>query len=94
MRSGRVLLPDLPEGYLGRSEIAHMTVGEVTTRVTELAELYEHDTRKLFALLDGCQDYRLSWMVEGSSIASRKAWAHSIGLSQRTLLELRLFNHR
>nr|GFD43060.1 hypothetical protein [Tanacetum cinerariifolium] len=33
-------------------EIASMTMGEVNTRVTELAELYEHDTQDLYALLD------------------------------------------
>ncbi|GKB28458.1 hypothetical protein Tco_0867859 [Tanacetum coccineum] len=33
-------------------EIAPMTVGEVNTRVTELAELHERDTQDLYALLD------------------------------------------
>ncbi|GJU73883.1 hypothetical protein Tco_1265288, partial [Tanacetum coccineum] len=33
-------------------EIAPMTVGEVNTRVTELAELHEHDTHDLYALLE------------------------------------------
>ncbi|GKF25900.1 hypothetical protein Tco_0081794, partial [Tanacetum coccineum] len=37
-------------------EIALMTVGEVNTRVTELAELYEHDTQDLYALLEDAQD--------------------------------------
>ncbi|GKB02890.1 hypothetical protein Tco_0830979 [Tanacetum coccineum] len=37
-------------------EIAHMTVGEVNTRVTELAELHEHDTQDLYALLEDAQD--------------------------------------
>ncbi|GKC73917.1 hypothetical protein Tco_1119800 [Tanacetum coccineum] len=37
-------------------EIAPMTVGEVNTRVTELAELYEHDTQDLYALLEDAQD--------------------------------------
>ncbi|GKG30940.1 hypothetical protein Tco_0423428 [Tanacetum coccineum] len=32
-------------------EIAPMTVGEVNPRVTELAELHEHDTQDLYALL-------------------------------------------
>ncbi|GKB47811.1 hypothetical protein Tco_0898564, partial [Tanacetum coccineum] len=32
-------------------EIAPMIVGEVNTRVTELAELHEHDTHDLYALL-------------------------------------------
>ncbi|GKF04659.1 hypothetical protein Tco_0035327, partial [Tanacetum coccineum] len=33
-------------------EIAHMTVGEVNTRVTELAKFHEHDTQDLYALLE------------------------------------------
>ncbi|GJZ07862.1 putative reverse transcriptase domain-containing protein [Tanacetum coccineum] len=39
-------------------EIAHMTVGEVNTKVTELAELHEHDTQDLYALLEDAQDGR------------------------------------
>ncbi|GJZ88378.1 hypothetical protein Tco_0660160 [Tanacetum coccineum] len=39
-------------------EIAPMTLGEVNTRVTELAELHEHDTHDLYALLDDAQDSR------------------------------------
>ncbi|GKB63049.1 putative reverse transcriptase domain-containing protein [Tanacetum coccineum] len=60
-------------------EIAPMTVGEVNTRVTELAELHEHDTQDLYALLEDAQDI---WMVEEEAYASREAWAHSIGLIQ------------
>ncbi|GKD58151.1 hypothetical protein Tco_1295660, partial [Tanacetum coccineum] len=37
-------------------EIAPMTVREVNTRVTKLAELYEHDTQDLYALLEDAQD--------------------------------------
>nr|GEZ76208.1 hypothetical protein [Tanacetum cinerariifolium] len=37
-------------------EVAPMTVGEVNTRVTELAELHEHDTQDLYALLVDAQD--------------------------------------
>ncbi|GKF12579.1 hypothetical protein Tco_0050505 [Tanacetum coccineum] len=37
-------------------EIAPMTVGEVNTRVTELAELHEHNTQDLYALLEDAQD--------------------------------------
>ncbi|GKF31376.1 hypothetical protein Tco_0101174, partial [Tanacetum coccineum] len=33
-------------------EIEPMTMGEVNTRVTELAELHEHDTHDLYALLE------------------------------------------
>ncbi|GJU89929.1 hypothetical protein Tco_1302352 [Tanacetum coccineum] len=57
-------------------EIAHMTVGEVNTRVTEFAELHEHDTQDLYALLEDAQD------------RDSMAWAHSIGLSQATHQEL------
>nr|GEV85720.1 retrovirus-related Pol polyprotein from transposon TNT 1-94 [Tanacetum cinerariifolium] len=39
-------------------EIAPMTVGEVNIRVTELAELHEHDTQDLYALLEDAQDSR------------------------------------
>nr|GFB19670.1 hypothetical protein [Tanacetum cinerariifolium] len=43
-------------------EIAPMIVGEVNPRVTELTELYEHDTQDLYALLEDAQD-RLSQAV-------------------------------
>ncbi|GJT06262.1 hypothetical protein Tco_0840724 [Tanacetum coccineum] len=33
-------------------KIAPMTMGKVNTRVTELAELHEHDTQDLYALLE------------------------------------------
>ncbi|GJV48425.1 hypothetical protein Tco_1438637 [Tanacetum coccineum] len=36
-------------------EIAPMTVGEVNTRVTEFAELHDHDTQDLYALLKDAQ---------------------------------------
>ncbi|GJT60063.1 hypothetical protein Tco_1003596 [Tanacetum coccineum] len=39
-------------------EITPMTVGEVNTRVTELAELHKHDTQDLYALLEDAQDSR------------------------------------
>ncbi|GJR17794.1 hypothetical protein Tco_0966321 [Tanacetum coccineum] len=39
-------------------EIAPMTVGEVNTRVVELAELHERDTQDLYALLEDAQDGR------------------------------------
>ncbi|GJZ45140.1 hypothetical protein Tco_0592736 [Tanacetum coccineum] len=37
-------------------DIAPMTLGEVNTRVTELAELHEHDTHDLYALLEDAQE--------------------------------------
>ncbi|GJS18476.1 hypothetical protein Tco_0412948 [Tanacetum coccineum] len=39
-------------------EIAPMTLGEVNTRVIELAELHEHDTQDLYALLKDAQESR------------------------------------
>ncbi|GJV46090.1 putative reverse transcriptase domain-containing protein [Tanacetum coccineum] len=39
-------------------EIAPMTLREVNTRVTELAELHEHDTQDLYALLKDALDSR------------------------------------
>ncbi|GKC83049.1 hypothetical protein Tco_1138766 [Tanacetum coccineum] len=39
-------------------KIAPMTVGDVNTRVTKLAELHEHDTHDLYALLEDAQDSR------------------------------------
>ncbi|GKF38043.1 hypothetical protein Tco_0118104, partial [Tanacetum coccineum] len=37
-------------------EVAPMTMGDVNTRITELAELHEHDTQDLYALLEDAQD--------------------------------------
>ncbi|GJV43378.1 hypothetical protein Tco_1427914 [Tanacetum coccineum] len=39
-------------------EMAPVTLGEVNIRVTELAELHEHDTQDLYALLEDAQDSR------------------------------------
>ncbi|GKE56693.1 hypothetical protein Tco_1495878 [Tanacetum coccineum] len=39
-------------------EIAPMTLGEVNIRVIELAELHDHDTRDLYALLEDAQEGR------------------------------------
>ncbi|GJZ81090.1 hypothetical protein Tco_0646084 [Tanacetum coccineum] len=59
-----------------------MTVRVVNTRVTELAELHEHDTQDLMTLQETV------WMVDEEAYASREAWVHSIGLSQATHQEL------
>ncbi|GJZ97955.1 hypothetical protein Tco_0670408, partial [Tanacetum coccineum] len=62
--------------------------------VTEVAELHEHDTHDLYALLEDAQDrdrmtlQETVWMVEEEAYASREAWVHSIGLSQETHQEL------
>ncbi|GJU04861.1 hypothetical protein Tco_1121291 [Tanacetum coccineum] len=69
-------------------EIAPMTVGEVNTRVTELAELHEHDTQDLYALLENAQDSRTRIAQREEAYASREAWAHAIGLSQAVHYEL------
>nr|GEV13307.1 putative reverse transcriptase domain-containing protein [Tanacetum cinerariifolium] len=39
-------------------ETAPMTLGQVNTRVTKLAELHKHDTQDLYALLEDTQDSR------------------------------------
>ncbi|GKF34280.1 hypothetical protein Tco_0107480, partial [Tanacetum coccineum] len=41
-------------------EVAPMTMGEVNTRVIELAGLHEHHTQDLYALLDDAKDSRSS----------------------------------
>nr|GEY51373.1 hypothetical protein [Tanacetum cinerariifolium] len=46
-------------------EIAPMTLGEVNTRVTKLAELHEHDTQDLYVLLKDAQDSRTRILVCG-----------------------------
>ncbi|GJV24251.1 hypothetical protein Tco_1376946 [Tanacetum coccineum] len=50
-------------------EIAPMTVGEVNTRVTELAELHEHDT----------QDFMLYWRMPG--VVGRRNHSDRYGLA-------------
>nr|GEV89763.1 putative reverse transcriptase domain-containing protein [Tanacetum cinerariifolium] len=66
-------------------EMAPTTSNKVNTRVTELAELHEHDTQDLYALLEDAQDV---WIVEEEAYAAREAWAHSVGLSQTVHHEL------
>ncbi|GJT82171.1 reverse transcriptase domain-containing protein [Tanacetum coccineum] len=67
-------------------EVAPITVGEVNTRVTELAELHGHDIQDLYALLEDAQDGRTR--ISQRAYASREAWAHAIGLSQAVHFEL------
>ncbi|GJY31127.1 putative reverse transcriptase domain-containing protein [Tanacetum coccineum] len=69
-------------------EITPMTVGEVNTRVTELAELHERDTQDLYALLEDA--HRI--IEEGGGLSSREAWAYSMGLSQ--IVHYKLQTHR
>ncbi|GJZ77229.1 hypothetical protein Tco_0641901 [Tanacetum coccineum] len=63
-------------------KIAPMTVGEVNTRDTELAELHERDTQDLMTLQETV------WIMKEEAYAYREAWAHSIGLSQAVHHEL------
>ncbi|GKB93554.1 hypothetical protein Tco_0979691 [Tanacetum coccineum] len=67
-------------------EIAPMTVGEVNTRVTELAELHEHRVDLLME--DRIAHQETILIVEEEAYASREAWAHAIGLSQAAHYEL------
>ncbi|GJY07565.1 hypothetical protein Tco_0374619, partial [Tanacetum coccineum] len=56
---GFVSTLDAEERRRGIREVGSpMTVGEVNTRVTKLAELHEHDTQDLYALLEDAQDSR------------------------------------
>nr|GEX44736.1 putative reverse transcriptase domain-containing protein [Tanacetum cinerariifolium] len=55
LRSRCHLTRDPAEAVL---EISPIIVEEVNTRVTELAELHEHDTHDLYALLEDAQDSR------------------------------------
>nr|GEY24291.1 hypothetical protein [Tanacetum cinerariifolium] len=66
-------------------KMAPTTFEGVNTRVTELAELHEHDTHDLYALLEDAQDV---WIVEEEAYAAREAWAYSVGLSQTVHHEL------
>ncbi|GJT06944.1 hypothetical protein Tco_0841406 [Tanacetum coccineum] len=68
-------------------KVAPMTMGEVNTRVTELAELHERDTQDLMTLQETV------WIMEEEAYASREAWAHSIGLSQVTHQELQTYHN-
>ncbi|GJS50062.1 hypothetical protein Tco_0600183 [Tanacetum coccineum] len=52
-------------------EIAPVTLGEVNTRVTELAELHELDTQDLYALLEDAQDSR-SRMLQRVNMDSQR----------------------
>ncbi|GKE39787.1 hypothetical protein Tco_1463192 [Tanacetum coccineum] len=66
-------------------EITPMTVGEVNTRVTELAKLHEHDTQDLYALLEDARDSRTR---VSQRVTMDSQWAHAIGLSQAVHYDL------
>ncbi|GKE96506.1 hypothetical protein Tco_1581361, partial [Tanacetum coccineum] len=83
--SQEIMLVDQAEAVL---EIAPMTMGEVNSRVTELAERHEHDIQDLYALLDDAQDSRTRISQREEAYASREAWSHAIGLSQAVHYEV------
>ncbi|GJS72368.1 putative reverse transcriptase domain-containing protein [Tanacetum coccineum] len=62
MRSGRVLLPKttgdqgVDYGFVSTVDVEARRQGISEVRVTELAELHEHDTQDLYALLEDAQD--------------------------------------
>ncbi|GJY00885.1 putative reverse transcriptase domain-containing protein [Tanacetum coccineum] len=62
-------------------EITPTTLGEVNTRVTELAELHERDTRDLYALLEDAQD--------GRTHISQRVAMDSQQIQQTEMAELR-----
>nr|GEV07839.1 reverse transcriptase domain-containing protein [Tanacetum cinerariifolium] len=70
-------------------KIAPMTLGVVNTRVIELAELHEHDTHDLYALLEDAQD-RLSQAVHYELQTHRKhVYAHESQIhAHQTQLQL------
>nr|GEW25380.1 putative reverse transcriptase domain-containing protein [Tanacetum cinerariifolium] len=76
-------------------EIAPMTMREVNTRVTELAELHEHDTHDLYALLEDAQD-RLSQAVHSElQTHQEQVYAHEFQLqTHQTQLQLQGNRHR
>ncbi|GKD60307.1 hypothetical protein Tco_1297816 [Tanacetum coccineum] len=69
-------------------EIAPMTVGEVNTRVTELAELHEHDTQDLYALLEDAQDNSVDGRGGGLCFLKGLGSLNRIELAHQTQLQL------
>ncbi|GKE58577.1 hypothetical protein Tco_1497762, partial [Tanacetum coccineum] len=69
-------------------KIAPMTLGEVNTRVTELAELHEHGTHNLYALLKDAQDSRtrISQRVTIDSQRVDLLMAHRMTLQETVLI--------
>nr|GEX12162.1 reverse transcriptase domain-containing protein [Tanacetum cinerariifolium] len=79
-------------------EIAPMTLGEVNTRVTEIAKLHEHDTQDLYALLEDAHD-RLSQAVQSELQTHREQTQHQLHetrfqMQQAKIVELREIERR
>nr|GEU69733.1 hypothetical protein [Tanacetum cinerariifolium] len=80
-------------------EIAPVIVGEVNTRVTKLAELHEHDTQDLYALLEDAQDRAgVCTRVLAPDRATAAEYSHSgttpVQMQQTEIAELRETDHR
>nr|GEY26713.1 hypothetical protein [Tanacetum cinerariifolium] len=75
-------------------EIASTTLEKVNTRVTKLAELHEHDTQDLYALLEDAQDGRTHISQQEEAYAAREAWAQLEGLNQMTHHELQTLHEQ
>ncbi|GKF06700.1 hypothetical protein Tco_0037368 [Tanacetum coccineum] len=75
-------------------KIAHMTLGEVNTWVIELAELHEHDTQDLYALLKDAQYSRTR--ISQQSIMSFRPTVHETRsqMQQIKMTELRETDRR
>ncbi|GJU78890.1 hypothetical protein Tco_1275960 [Tanacetum coccineum] len=58
-------------------EIAPMTLGEVNTRVTELAELHEHDTHDLYALLEDAQEVHFELQTHREQVYVHESQLHA-----------------
>ncbi|GJR80336.1 hypothetical protein Tco_0151121 [Tanacetum coccineum] len=74
-------------------EIAPMAVREVNPRVTELAELYEHDTQDLYALLEDAQDSR-SRISQRVDMDSQRVHETRFQMQQAELAALRETDRR
>ncbi|GJS83965.1 hypothetical protein Tco_0750506, partial [Tanacetum coccineum] len=69
-------------------EIAPMTVGEVNTRVTELAKRVD------LLMEDRIAHQETVLIIEEEAYASREAWAHSVGLKQVVHYELQTYREQ
>nr|GEY52398.1 hypothetical protein [Tanacetum cinerariifolium] len=78
-------------------EIAPMTLGEVNTRVTELAELHEHDTHDLYALLEDAWDSRTrisQRVIMDSQLTQHQVHETRFQIQHAEIAELRETNRR
>ncbi|GKD09097.1 putative reverse transcriptase domain-containing protein [Tanacetum coccineum] len=76
-------------------EVTPMIVGEVKTRVAELAELHERDTQDLYALLEDTQDGRTRISQRGTLIQTQHQVHETCSqIQQAEMAELRETNCR